>query len=1060
MYKVCAAVLLAFALLATSIAAIPGASAQTATAQDGLTVAFCTNLSLGGPRTFPFDSDGDGKADVCSLPYTRREAIARQNALERLARQYPSTFLTFVKQECRLLASQDFGDSPADLAEDVCATGTLTPSPTLENQPPQFYSGVVTGPSFCSNLSLGGPKTYPFDSNGDGIADVCSLPYTRREAIARQNALLKLAQRFVADSNIWLVEACAALRSHNAHFGDSAADLAKDICQPSTRPGGGGGGRGPGGGGGGPGGGGGGPGGGGPGGGGPGGPGTQPQQTVPGAPTGLRISAGNRTLTISWTAPANGSAAITDYDVQHRSCTYTTDLTCSNSATATWGTWTDRTGETTSDTATTATLTGLTNGTAYQIRVRAQNSVGEGPWSTGQATPSPQAPSAPAAPTLTVMNTSLDVTWSAPSDNGGAAITGYKVGRCSTSCTTDSNWTDTTLTDTGTTTILTGLTNGTAYQVRVAATNSVGTSGWSTTATATPATTPSAPAAPTLTVMNTSLDVTWSAPSDNGGAAITDYDVQYRACTATPLSCTTSPTWGDWTEWNATDNSTTTTATITGLTNDTAYQVQVRASNSAGDGTWSTSTKAVPVPQPPDAPNAPTANVWNEELKLSWSAPSINGSAITDYDVQYRACTATPLSCTTSPTWDDWTEWNATDNSTTTTATITGLTNDTAYQVQVRASNSAGDGTWSTSTKATPTAQRPSRPDAPSLTHGDTSLTVAWTAPSNNGEAITSYRVRRCDDSLDCSANSNNWRPTDITAANTSTTLTGLTNGTTYQVQVRATNRVGNGPFSPSAKEKPYTVPSAPAAPTLTVQSTALAVSWSAPSDNGGAAIAGYKVGRCSTSCNTDSNWTVTTLTGTTTTLTGLTNGTAYQVRVAATNSAGDSDWSTTATATPATTPNAPTETHAHGDEHEPGRYLVGPFRRRRGHHRLQGGTLLNQLQHGLELDRHHPHRHNHHPHRPHQRHRLPSTGSSHQQRRRQRLVHGRERHTKRQAGTAPSTICNPWSHGVGQHGVPRVNRHLDGANQPGNGHRLQRAVSKAHERQLAQSVHMDPPHP
>ena len=27
-------------------------------------------------------------------------------------------------------------------------------------------------------MSLGGPTTYPFDSNGDGAADVCSLPYT------------------------------------------------------------------------------------------------------------------------------------------------------------------------------------------------------------------------------------------------------------------------------------------------------------------------------------------------------------------------------------------------------------------------------------------------------------------------------------------------------------------------------------------------------------------------------------------------------------------------------------------------------------------------------------------------------------------------------------------------------------------------------------------------------------------------------------------------------------------------------------------------------------------
>ena len=877
-----------------STTSLSAASAQTATAQDGLTAAFCTNLSLGGPRTFPFDSNGDDVADVCSLPYTRREAIARQNALERLAQQYPSTFLTFVKQECRLLASQDFGDSPTDLAEDVCATGTLTPPPTVENQPPQFYSGVVSGPSFCANLSLGGPKTYPFDSNGDDVADVCSLAYTRREAIARQNALQKLAQRFVADSNLWLVEACAALRSQNADFGDNPADLAKDICQPSTRPGGGGGG------------GGGSPGGGGPGGGGPGGPGTQPQQTVPGAPTQLRIIAGNAKLTVRWTAPANDGADITDYDLQHRACTYATDLTCANSTTATWGNWIDRTGETTSDTTTTVTLTGLTNGTTYQVQVRAQNSVGEGPWSaTGEATPSTQPPSAPTALRLTVADESLGVSWSAPSDNGGSAITGYKVGRCSANCDPDTNWTVATLNSTGTTTTLSGLTNGTPYQVRVAATNAIGDSPLSDSATATPATTPDAPDAPTLTVKNKSLGVSWSAPAGNG-AAITDYDVQYRACTkSADLTCASSPSWGSWT--NHSHTGTATTATISSLTNGTAYQVQVQAKNSVGAGAWSSSAKATPVPQPPDAPSAPTVTVWNKELRLSWTAPSINGSAITDYDVQYRACTATPLSCTTSPTWGSWTEWNASNTSTGTTATVTGLTNDTAYQVQVRAGAGAGDGAWSASTKATPTAQRPSRPGAPTLTYGNASLSVAWTAPSDNGAAITGYRVRRCDNSLDCRV-INNWRPTDITGTGTSTMLTGLTNGTTYQVQVRATNRVGPSPFSLSAEEKPYTVPSAPDAPTLTVQSAALAVSWQAPTSDGGDQVTGYEVGYCTANCGTDTNWTVATLnsTGTATRLSPLANGTAYQVRVAATNSAGDSAWSASTTATPATTPAAP----------------------------------------------------------------------------------------------------------------------------------------------------------
>ncbi|WP_420617942.1 hypothetical protein [Candidatus Poriferisocius sp.] len=80
---------------------------------------FCTNLSLGGPRTYAFDSNGDGIADTCSLPYTRREAVARQNALEAAFAEHPQ-FKTTLAFECAALGTLDFGDDPEDLAVDAC----------------------------------------------------------------------------------------------------------------------------------------------------------------------------------------------------------------------------------------------------------------------------------------------------------------------------------------------------------------------------------------------------------------------------------------------------------------------------------------------------------------------------------------------------------------------------------------------------------------------------------------------------------------------------------------------------------------------------------------------------------------------------------------------------------------------------------------------------------------------------------------------------------------------------------------------------------------------------
>ena len=154
---------------------------------------FCTAQSLGGPQTYPFDSDGDGVADTCSLNTTRRATVARQNALETLANLNPTEFRGAVLGVCGAAGFKqaDYGDDPADLDADVCETERVSPPPAAADPATadEFFSGAIAGPDFCTNHSLGGARTYAFDSDGDGVADVCSLPTTKREAIARQRAL-------------------------------------------------------------------------------------------------------------------------------------------------------------------------------------------------------------------------------------------------------------------------------------------------------------------------------------------------------------------------------------------------------------------------------------------------------------------------------------------------------------------------------------------------------------------------------------------------------------------------------------------------------------------------------------------------------------------------------------------------------------------------------------------------------------------------------------------------------------------------------------------------------
>ncbi len=180
---------------------------------------FCAGRSLGGARLFALDGDGDGVADTCSLPYTRREAIARQNAVVTLANRYPDQYRALVNAAC---AAEPNGDRS-------CGGDSLAvPGYAPMNDGGLYYSGIITGPGYCANRSLGGPTTYPLDSDGDGVADVCSLPYSRREAVARQKAGDALAAMHLDEFKTALAEECRRLGGTD--YGDAPADLASDVC--------------------------------------------------------------------------------------------------------------------------------------------------------------------------------------------------------------------------------------------------------------------------------------------------------------------------------------------------------------------------------------------------------------------------------------------------------------------------------------------------------------------------------------------------------------------------------------------------------------------------------------------------------------------------------------------------------------------------------------------------------------------------------------------------------------------------------------------------------------
>ena len=197
--------------------------------------------------------------------------------------------------------------------------------------------------------------------------------------------------------------------------------------------------------------------------------------------------------------------------------------------------------------------------------------------------------------------------------------------------------------------------------------------------------------------------------------------------------------------------------------------------NSFGAANYWVDPIFTPITKPGQVTNV-TGTTGYDSVSLNWSAPS-SGGAPTQYTITpYIGSTAqTPVTITGTPPI--------------TATTVSGLQQGTPYTFTVTAGNPAGNGPASAATSSI----TPSGPMAPAPPTGVTAVPargqaqVSWTAPPNNGSAITGYTITPY---IGGSAQTSTQV---INGSATTANISGLTNGSAYTFTVSATNSLGTG---------------------------------------------------------------------------------------------------------------------------------------------------------------------------------------------------------------------------------------------------------------------------
>ena len=520
------------------------------------------------------------------------------------------------------------------------------------------------------------------------------------------------------------------------------------------------------------------------------------------APTGLMaVAMGPTQIDLSWTAPTDTSGdEIMGYKIE--SADY-------NATTGIWASWRDLQADTENDDTTYADKSLTMEKTTRQYRVSAINAATDDspPSNVANATTAEATvPGKPNAPTLTPEEAQqIDLEWTVPTNNGGTAITGYRIERSENG----STWPAKPLVANNAT--LTYMDEAvpkanTRWYYRVSAINAVGTGEPSDTTHAVTPPVSVAPQAPTgLTAWeygSTRIVLQWQAPDPTGGE-ITGYKIEYASAQAADPDTVDSTTWDDLVEDTMSMATTyTDDGSVDELKAGDIRFYRVSTINSGGTSTSPsnvysaiTGTTALMVPA-----NLTAQNTGQKSITLSWGAVTGTGYMVERSKDGRTGWVMVGSSEAGATTYNDM---------------DTSLELSTRYYYRVSTTTTTPNRRSRPSNVANATTGGVLPPGAPTdleLTEqGPSRIDLSWTAPSpetTGGGDITGYKIEYSNAASATPADST-WDDLVANTMNDKTTYTDdgsvamLEEGDERHYRVSAINSAGAGMASISVRSDP-----------------------------------------------------------------------------------------------------------------------------------------------------------------------------------------------------------------------------------------------------------------